>query len=200
MTDKPFTLNERQLELLCDAKTYVLLETFKEPLNPSAAARKLGLPANRVHYHVKRLAAAGLLRTVSVNGRSRVYETVATRFRLRKSLLGSVAIALTTGAGDVLSGLRRGFVTAFEHFFNEAHREVNEGAEEYSILDLEAEPFKAYQPLVGAVEVRLSPEAYAQVVRAMTAAVETAERKAEGEGGETCTVAVVVYKGRMVPA
>ena len=64
MTDEPFTLNEQQLELLCNANTYLLLETFKEPLNPSAAAKKLGLPANRVHYHVKRLAAAGLLRTV----------------------------------------------------------------------------------------------------------------------------------------
>ena len=31
-----FTLNEQQLELLCDANTYFLLETFKDPMNPSA--------------------------------------------------------------------------------------------------------------------------------------------------------------------
>lgn len=65
MTDPElFTLNEQQLELLCNAKTYLLLQTFKEPTNPSAAAKKLGVPANRVHYHVKRLAAAGLLERV----------------------------------------------------------------------------------------------------------------------------------------
>ena len=76
------TIGERGLEALYDAQTHILLETFKEPLNPSAAAKKLGVPANRLHYQVKRLAEAGLLRVVSENGRSRVYERVSTKISL----------------------------------------------------------------------------------------------------------------------
>ena len=199
MTDKPFTLNEQQLELLCDAKTYILLETFKEPLNPSAAAKKLGMPANRVHYHVKRLATARLLRTVSENGRSRVYETVATKFHFRKELLGQVATSLTAGAEDLLTGLQREFVNSFEHFFQAAQGEADGDSSHYGLLELgDGVPLRAYQPLLGTAGVRLSREGYAQVVQAIMAALHDAELK-ESQSGETCTVAVVVYPGRAVP-
>ncbi len=203
MTDEPFTLNEQQLELLCDAKTYLLLETFKEPLNPSAAAKKLGLPANRVHYHVKRLAAAGLLRVVSENGRSRVYETVATKFRFRKELLGHVAASLTTGAGDLLTGLRQGFTNAFERFFEATQGEADEDASDYGRLELgDGVSLRAYQPLLGVAEVRLSEKGYAKVVQAVQEALHDAEGEGTeaGDAAKPCTVAVVVYPGRAVPA
>ena len=206
MTDEPFTLNEQQLELLCNANTYLLLETFKEPLNPSAAAKKLGLPANRVHYHVKRLATAGLLRTVSETGRRRVYQTVATRFRFRKELLGPVADALTAGGGDLLTGLQRGFVAAFERFFGAAQGEADEHSDyglgsDYGLLELgNGVPLRAYQPLLGVAEVRLSEKGYAKVIKAVQEALHDAEESTEAGDAKPCTVAVVVYPGRAVPA
>ena len=196
----PFTVDEQGLELLHNAETYALLETFEEPLNPSAAAKKLGVPANRLHYHVKRLSEAGLLRVVSERGRSRVYQRVSTKFRFRKEALGVVAEAVTAGAGDLLEGLQKGFTRALETFFGAAQREADEDTDEYGLLDLGEGVPHAYQPMLGMAEVRLSREGYASVVRVMREALTTAEKEAdEGAGeGDVCTVAVVVYPGRAV--
>ena len=205
MTEPEFTLNEFQLELFYNAKTYLLLETFTKAMNPSDAAKKLGVPANRVHYHVKRLAAAGLLQVVSETGRRRVYKTVATKFRFRKDLLEPVADALTAGGADLLGGLKDGFTTAFEQFFETARGEADEDSSDYGLLDLgTGQPQRAYQPLLGMTELRLSRKGYAQVVEAMMTALHAAEKTNAGEAekrsaGKPCTVAVVVYQGRAVP-
>ena len=191
----PITVDERGLEALHDANTYLLLETFKEPLNPSAAAKKLGVPANRLHYQVKRLSEAGLLRVVGENGRSRVYQRVGATFRFRKEALYVVAEALTAGADGLLEGLRKGFTRALETFFGMAQREADEGTDEFGLLELGEGVPQTYQPLLGVAEVRLSREGYASVVRVMREALEAAEGAGEAEG-EGCTVAVVLYPGR----
>ena len=191
------TIDERGLELLHNAETYLLLETFDEPLNPSAAAKKLSVPANRLHYQVKRLAEAGLLRVVSENGRSRVYERVGTKFRFRKEALGVVGEAITAGGNALLSRLQKGFARAFERFFKVVQCEADEENSDYGLLELgHGVPLNVYQPALGMTEVRLSREGYAEVVRVMREALEAADSKT-GEG-EVCTVAFALYPGRVV--
>ncbi len=195
------TIDERGLELLHNAETYLLLETFDEPLNPSAAAKKLGVPANRLHYQVKRLAEAGLLRVVSENGRSRVYERVGTKFRFRKEALGVVGEALTAGGNALLEGLQKGFTRAFETFFEAVQREADEENSEYGLLNLgKGVSVGAYQPALGMAEVRLSREGYASVARVMREALEAAEREGVAGEGEACTVAFALYAGRVIPS
>ena len=191
------TIDERGLKLLHNAETYILLETFNEPLNPSAAAKKLGVPANRLHYQVKRLTEAGLLRVVSENGRSRVYQRVGTKFRFRKEALGVVGAAITAGGNALLSRLQKGFAGAFENFFRAVQCKADEENADYGLLDLsEGVPHASYQPTLGVAEVRLSRAGYEEVVRVMREALEVAEGAA-GEG-ETCTVAFALYAGRVV--
>jgi predicted HTH transcriptional regulator len=86
-TMKHFTLNEQQLELLSTIPLYQMLEHFAEPSTPSQVAKRLNRPANTVHYHVKRLVAAKLLRCAERNGRQCKYQRVSSKFRFHKSLL-----------------------------------------------------------------------------------------------------------------
>ena len=191
------TIGEKGLEALYDAQTYILLETFSEPLNPSAAAKKLGVPANRLHYQVKRLSEAGLLRVVSENGRQKVYQRVDTKFRFRKEALYLVGEAITAGGNALLSRLQKGFARAFENFFRAVQCKADEENADYGLLDLgEGVPHASYQPMLGVAEVRLSRAGYEEVVRVMREALEAAEGAA-GEG-ETCTVAFALYAGRVV--
>ena len=196
--DVVITIGERGLEALCDAQTYILLETFNEPLNPSAAAKKLGVPANRLHYQVKRLAEAGLLRVVSENGRQKVYQRVDTRFQCRKDTLGVVREAITAGGNALLEGLQKEFVRALEASFEAAQQGADEEADEYVLLEpSEGVPHASYQPMLGVTEVRLSREGYEKVMRVMGEALEAA-KEAAGEG-KICTVAFALYAGRVVP-
>lgn len=56
-----YPLNAQQLELVFNLPYYAALYILKEPLTPSKAARHLRVPANVMHYRVKRLLEAGLL-------------------------------------------------------------------------------------------------------------------------------------------
>ena len=81
-----YPLNADQLELLFNLPYYAALYPFKEPLTPSEVARRLRVPANVMHYRVKRLHDVGLLEVDDDGSRSRTYKTVAERFSLSPEL------------------------------------------------------------------------------------------------------------------
>ncbi|WP_027480478.1 helix-turn-helix transcriptional regulator [Deinococcus pimensis] len=89
-------LNSREdVEALLDllARDLPLLSAFVRPATPSEAARRLGEPANRVHYRVARLARRGFLRPVERRGRVTFYEVTAYRYRVPTSAALSVSFA-----------------------------------------------------------------------------------------------------------
>ncbi len=85
-----YPLNAEQLGLLFNLSYYGALYLFKEPLTPSEVARRMQVPANVMHYRVKRLYEAGLLEIADDSSRSRTYKTVAGRFSLSPELQPAV--------------------------------------------------------------------------------------------------------------
>lgn len=64
-----------------------LLEQFLTPCTASQAARALGQPANRVTYHVGKLAGCGLLRVAGRQGKGTLYEAAAHTFQVPRALV-----------------------------------------------------------------------------------------------------------------
>ena len=75
---------------LYDPLRYRLFRLLAEPRTVAELAREVGIPANRLYYHVKRLVACGLVREVDrrPNGRhpERVYGRSAERIRFSGDL------------------------------------------------------------------------------------------------------------------
>ena len=109
-----YPLNERQLELVFNLPYYAALYLFKEPLTPSEVARRLQVPANVMHYRVKRLLEAGLLEVADDSNRSRTYKTVAERFSLAPELQPALSEAIPTMLDTMLGKLHRNFLKSIE--------------------------------------------------------------------------------------
>lgn len=109
-----YSLNEPQLELVFNLPNYAALYMFKEPLTPSEAARRLQVPANVMHYRVKRLLEAGLLEVADDSSRSRTYKTVAQTFSIALDVLPAVTDALPSMLDGMLSKLHRNFLGRVE--------------------------------------------------------------------------------------
>jgi hypothetical protein len=64
-----------------------LLEQFMHPRTPSQAARALAEPANRIAYHVRKLADAGLLHVAGQQGKRVLYQVIARTFYVPRALV-----------------------------------------------------------------------------------------------------------------
>lgn len=62
------------------------LGKFLQPSSPSQVARAVGMKANLVHHHVRRLVALGLLFQVGRDGRKVLYQLAARRFQYPRDL------------------------------------------------------------------------------------------------------------------
>jgi len=197
----PLTLSEAQVHLLFDVRNVALLRLLRQPDTPSGAAKKLGLPANTLHYRVKRLAEVGLLEVAQERGRRRTYRTVAETFRIPKGLLYSVGEALPDMLEGLLGRVHRELMAEVERFsFSIAALE--EGAEDDVTFDLEkalqvsTQRLESghYPPTVAVSSFRLSAAGYQK----LTGALREVLTSTEEERGEVCTVALLVYRGRSV--
>lgn len=72
-----------------------LLAGLREPDSATGLAKRLGLPRQRVNYHLRELEAAGLIRLVRENRKGncteRIVEAIARSFALDPALLGDAA-------------------------------------------------------------------------------------------------------------
>ncbi len=64
-----------------------LLAQFLNPASPTDIAKKLNLPANLVHHHVKKYLKLELLFELKREARKVFYQTTAKRFKHRRNLL-----------------------------------------------------------------------------------------------------------------
>src|SRR5262245_56350391 len=59
-----------QLQILADPLRYRIVDLLSEPKTGAQLARELGIPRPKIHYHLKLLAAAKLIRLCPPNGAS----------------------------------------------------------------------------------------------------------------------------------
>ena len=189
-----YPLNAAQLELIFNLPYYGALYLFKEPLTPSEVARRMQVPANVMHYCVKRLFEAGLLEITDDSSRSRTYQTVATRFLLSPELQPAVGEAVPAMLETMLSKLHRNFLKSLETDMDSAD-ELFEGGPvafnlDTSLIISNANPPK-YGPWVSISTRALSAEQFQKVTQAVNAIL----AEVPVEEGERCTLAFLAYRG-----
>ncbi len=190
-----YPLNAEQLELLFNLPYYAALYLFKEPLTPSEVARRLQVPANVLHYRVKRLHEAGLLETIDDSTRSRTYQTVAERFSLSPELQPAVGEAVPAMLDGMLSKLHRNFLKSIEAETSAEADLFENGPVEFDLEETFAigssKPPK-YGTWVSISTPTLSAEQFQKIYRAVNTII--GEVKAE-EGERRCTLAFLAYQG-----
>jgi DNA-binding transcriptional ArsR family regulator len=68
------------LETLYDPLRYRVFRVLEEPRTVAEVAQVVGMPANRLYYHVRRLVENGLIEQMPVTGSERVYRAKQVRF------------------------------------------------------------------------------------------------------------------------
>lgn len=89
-----------------------LLELLREPASAAEVARRLGLPRQRVGYHVRELRKQGLLREVGIRRKGtateRLLQTTARHYLISPEVLG----ALGADAAEVRDRLSSSYLVA----------------------------------------------------------------------------------------
>jgi DNA-binding Lrp family transcriptional regulator len=187
----PMTINAQQLELLQDFTTFPILQIFTEPSNPSQVAKSLNMPANTMHYRVKKLHEAGLLKMVSQKGRRRSYQSVATNFRVRKSLLQRLEPSVNPISKDALSKVARGYDAALaEHVQKHLTDEMNPYVH-FGIEDEGYQTISDYEPCFAVYEMPISKSDYKELTQTLIEMTNNYKNKNPKE--KHCTVAIVAF-------
>jgi DNA-binding MarR family transcriptional regulator len=192
---KRFTVNEKQLTLINDIKLYSILAKFDEPYTPSEVAKRLNIPANTVHYHVKKLVAAKLLTCVAKQGRQCKYQRVSDKFRFHESLLPRYEYE---NSGSIAQHLRK----IQKHFLSQAEKtqdhEFKRDKDDPAYLLLDFKDFEdmdgSHETLALTLEVSLSKAQHAKFVKALEALF--AEIKGGVSKGEMYTFCLLTCPGR----
>ena len=190
-----YPLNAEQLGLVFNLPYYSALYLFKEPLTPSEVARRMQVPANVMHYRVKRLLDAGLLEVADDSSRSRTYQTVAERFLLSPELQPAVGEAVPTMLDGMLSKLHRNVLQSIETGSGDTEALLENGPIEFDLNDsLNLGIVKPYDyPVSAAISTRaLSAAQFQRVVKAVTTILNEVPIE---EGEKRCTLAFLAYQG-----
>ncbi len=107
-------LNERQLELLLDPKILSILGVFKTAKSPSEGAKELKLSASKLHYHVKKLAEAGLLVAKGKRGKSTLFEAVAKTYYIPEKQVPGMTLGMPQLLEGMFDAFKRGLEKSFE--------------------------------------------------------------------------------------
>ena len=190
-----YPLNAEQLELLFNLPYYGALYLFKEPLTPSEVARRMQIPANVMHYRVKRLVEAGLLEVADDGGRSRTYKTVSKRFSLAPELQAALGEAIPAMLETMLGKLHRNFLRSLETDMDSAGELFENGPVEFDLEDsliLGSTQPPQYGPWVSISTRALSAEQFQKVTQAVNAILAEVP---VNEGEKRCTLAFLAYRG-----
>lgn len=93
---------------LYDPLRYRLFRLLETPRTVAEVAREIGLPANRLYYHVRRLLDCGLVRQVDVRARGRHTERVYGRTAARIRFSGELELGGETVLRGIADELERG--------------------------------------------------------------------------------------------
>lgn len=179
---------------------HTLLARFLSPRSPSGVAAEVGMAANLVHHHARKLADLGLLFEERREGGRVFYQLAAREFRVPSELLPP-GDEMGNGTADL-----RELSAAFLHAYDRSWSLMHAGEEDVFGFGDREHPARP-QPLPGLpaaepcpthldrLTLRLSPERYRRLARAMSALLDEAYAEGVREGGQTCTVTVLAFQG-----
>lgn len=181
-------------------QNHAFLGHFLAPHSPSEVAPALGMAPNLVHHHARKLADLGLLFGARREGGKVYYQLAARAFRVPSDLLPP-GDEQGNGTAD-LRELSQGFLRAYERSWSHMHA----GEEDIFGFGDAGHPARTAPTPSGpsaepcpthldALTLRLSPERYARLVRAVTALLDEAAAEGLREGGHPCTVALLAFRG-----
>lgn len=173
---------------------------FLAPRSPSEVAPALGMAPNLVHHHARKLADLGLLFEARREGGKVYYQLAAREFRVPWEVVNPL-----DGEGGEAVELHR-LMVAFGRAYERSFRRVGQGEEAvFGFGDgnraarplpvPDAPPAEPCPTHLDALTLRLSPERYARLVRAVTALLDEAAAEGVREGGYPCTVALLAFQG-----
>lgn len=175
-----------------------LLGLFLSPASPSDVAARAGMPANLTHHHARRLAGLGLLFEQRREAGRVYYQLRARTFRVPSDLLPPQDPD-GNGRGD-LRDLTDRFLAAYERCWAHMHDGEEDvcsfGNEEHPAEPLEeitqplCAPFPAH---LDHLTLRLTPERYARLARALSDVLTHAFAEGHSDSGEPCTLAVLTF-------
>lgn len=157
-----------QLRLIAHPARMRILQLFGHgiyPLSVKDVADRLGQPHARLHYHVRRLVEAGVLKEVDrreVNGIvERLYAPAADRFEVARELadLTELAGVRKLAARSALQAIRQAVEQAVERrqalyvMFREAHLQPDRVGELFERLGKLLDPYR--HPAPGTVQVSI---------------------------------------------
>ena len=181
------------------AQNHSLLGRFLTPQSPSEVAARLGMAANLLHHHARKLQGLGLLREDRREGGRVYYVLTARRFRVPTALLPPGDP--DENAVRTLRELSTEFLQANARSWGYGSRD--EGAV-YGFGPAEDEPEIFAQPRTGsdephpthldALTLRLTPERYRRLALAISGLLNEACRQGQREKGEVCTLAVLGFR------
>lgn len=179
------------------------LSFFVQPASPSQVAKAAGMSANLAHHHAKKLADLGLLFEQRREGGKVFYQLAAREFRVSSLLLPPNA---ESGNGSkTIQQLTEGFMQAYERSF----AQMREGQEDvFSFGAGEHKPHlevpshvvsaEAYPTHLDHLTLRLSPERFRALARALSQLLTEAAAESHSKNGQHCTLAVLAFQDERV--
>ncbi|PYE55350.1 helix-turn-helix domain-containing protein [Deinococcus yavapaiensis] len=197
--------NAEQAKLVYDPEYGIrLLGFFIEPRLASEAAKRLGEPANRIAYHVGKLANAGLLKVVATKGKRSLYQTVAREFMVPKMLLPMHLLDTGKAIEPMLRGLLEGMTNS-----NAAARDAqgvvvrltsddhDRERAEHLVEDVKQKTDFVAQLVIAPLKV--TPERFREVQAALAAVIEQFRAQPDDERAQDCTFGLISFRGRFRP-
>lgn len=197
--------NVEQARLVYDPEYGIrLLGFFVEPHIASDAAKKLNEPANRIAYHIGKLADAGLLRVVGTRGKRTLYRTIAREFVVPKMLLPMHLSDTRRAAEPLLRGLLEGMANATPDRDAEGVvvRLTSDDARsraEADELAWEVVGKAEFVPQLQIAPVKLAPRRFRELQEALARLVDEYREQPDDEHAQECTVALISYRGTFRP-
>lgn len=205
MASPPTTLTvqtEAQLAALLDVRYGGhLLAQFRDGATASEAARRLGEPAPRVSYHVRRLEALGLLVPCGGPpgpGGGRKLRPAAECFALHPDLRG---LLHGDSVRPFLSTLTNAFLaSAREHPADPGDRGVFLDLRRHAPGEVTLPPLPPHAPRALVRMVSLTPAAFERVcAQAWEALASEAEADPDAPGARSFTLSLLGFPGTMLP-
>ena len=174
------------------------LAQFIDPRSPSEVAARVDMAPNLAHHHARKLADAGLLFEQRREGGKVYYQLCAQEFRVPSRLLPPDD-AQGNGSANMRE-LSEGFMRAYGRSWASMHDSEEDvfgfgsGTRpaptpcEPDALSLEAHPTH-----LDALTLRLSPERYQRLARALSALLAEAAAEGHSPQAQPCTLAVLGF-------
>jgi hypothetical protein len=190
------TLNAQQFKYLLDPQSFLLLSHFTESKSPSDVAKEMNMPANVIHYRVKRAVKLGLLVIAERQGRRHCFRLAAEKFRVPLDLLPLISEVTPHMLKRALTKIHKGFSQELSQVQNTLYESAYDvDGERFVDLDIQNSVLaKAFFPVIQLLEIRLQPAHYVNLVEILTRGLTEAQEKVNSEG-QLCTFVIIAYQG-----